>query len=344
MGLFHLSLPAAWGKDLREVRVALSAFQDVNSIYVGIKKGFYEAEGIKLVIQNTDWPGANELLIGDHVDMATSSDADVVLQNSRGIDTTLAFPLFYFAGGGLMFDPRKHSWKTYQLKPEATRQEVNAEIRRILEQAKGARVGVSSGGAEYASFIEMVKIAELQPSDFTIVDLAQEELPPALLAGSVDIMIAGIPQRLAVLKEGYATLLDQSAVPSTVAHAGFAAKRSWVNKNPDLAVRIQKVIFQTLDYIEKNPDECFPIIAEKLAAAGTKVDPAALKNVWNIMEFFPNGKPWYIENVARPTGKFYWESRFKTVISNLQAENRIGQLKVPLPDLNYGLKNVEAIP
>jgi len=46
-------------------------------------------------------------------------------------------------------------------------------------------------------------------------------LPPALLSGSVDIMIAGIPQRLAVLKEGYATLMDQTAVPSTVAHAGF---------------------------------------------------------------------------------------------------------------------------
>ena len=52
------------------------------------------------------------MLIGDNVDIATSSDADIVLQNARGIDTTLAFPLFYFAGGGLMYDPHKFKWKS----------------------------------------------------------------------------------------------------------------------------------------------------------------------------------------------------------------------------------------
>src|ERR1700690_3149428 len=74
---------AAAAQQLKEIHVALSAFQNVNSIYVGIAKGFYEKEGLKLIIQNTDWPGANELLIGEHADIATSSDADIVLQNAR---------------------------------------------------------------------------------------------------------------------------------------------------------------------------------------------------------------------------------------------------------------------
>jgi len=94
------------------VRVALSAFQGREHDHVGIKKGFYKDAGITLEIQNTDWPGAQELLIGGHVDMATTSDADIVLQNAKGLDTTLTFPLFYFAGGGLMYDPKKHDWKS----------------------------------------------------------------------------------------------------------------------------------------------------------------------------------------------------------------------------------------
>jgi NitT/TauT family transport system substrate-binding protein len=334
----------ASAQELDKVRVGLSAFQDVNTIHVGIAKGFYKDAGIELEIQNTDWPGAQELLIGGHVDMATTSDADVVLQNAKGLDTTLTFPLFYFAGGGLMYDPKKHDWKSLQDILPTVSNDLTAAIKATLEQAKGARVGVSAAGAEYASFIQMVTIAGLKPEDYTIVDLAQEELPPALLSGSIDIMIAGIPQRLAVLKEGYATLMDQTSVPSTVAHAGFGTTRGWADANMDLAIRIEGVILRTLDYVEKNPNEAFPIISEKLREQGTTVDAESLKSVWNNMEFFPNSKAWYVEKVMTPGGQFYWKDRFETITENLKAEGRITELNVPLEDLNYGLKTVGALP
>jgi NitT/TauT family transport system substrate-binding protein len=340
-GLASVSAPTIAQES--NVRVALSAFQDVNTIHVGIKKGFYKDAGITLEIQNTDWPGAQELLIGGHVDMATTSDADIVLQNAKGLDTTLTFPLFYFAGGGLMYDPKKHDWKSLNDILPSVSGDLTKAIKATLEQAKGARVGVSAAGAEYASFIQMVTIAGLKPTDYTIVDLAQEELPPALLSGSVDIMIAGIPQRLAVLKEGYATLMDQTAVPSTVAHAGFGTTRAWADANMELAVRLEGVILKTLDYVEKNPDEAFPIISEKLGEQGTKVDSQALKGVWNKMEFFPNSKAWYVEKVMTKGGQFYWKDRFETIVNNLKAEGRIAALKVPLEDLNYGLKTVGAL-
>src|SRR6476620_1257407 len=124
-------------ESLTKVKVALSAFQDVESIHVGIEKGFYKEAGIEPVIQNTDWPGSNELLMAGHVDLGTSSDADIVLQNARGVDTTLAFPLYYFAGGGLMFDPKKHAWKTLDdFKGQSG--DLKAAIKKTLEQAKGA--------------------------------------------------------------------------------------------------------------------------------------------------------------------------------------------------------------
>lgn len=323
-----------------KVSVGMSAFQDVSSLYVGIEKGFFP--NIEFDIQKTDWPGANELLIGGHVDIATSSDADVILQNAKGIPTTFAFPLFYFAGGGLMYDPKAHAdWKPIKSLLEANGNDVKAAITATLTQAKGAKVGVSAGGGEYASFIEMVTIAGLKPADFTIVDLAQEELPPALLSGSIDIMISGIPQRLAVLREGYATLMDQSSVPSTVAHAGFASTREFVDKNPELAARIEAGILKTLQYIKENPDAAFPIISEKLKEAGTTVSVDDLKGVWNSMEFFPDSPAWYDEKVVAPAGQFYWKARFETVLKNLKAEGRVTDFNVPLEDLNYGLKNVE---
>ncbi len=329
--------------ELQKVRVGLSAFQDVMSIYVGIEKGFYRDEGIELEIQRTDWPGANELLTGGHVDMATSSDADIALQNGQGNDTTLAFPLFYFAGSGFNYDAKRHDWKTFDAFLQESNGDRKEALKKTLEQLKGKKVGVSSGGGEYATFVGMVKYTGLNVKDFQVVDLAQEELPPALISNSIDIMIAGIPQRLAALKQGYPSLLDQTALPTTIVHAGFAAHRKWIDENPELAAKIEKVILKTLGYIEKNPDEAFPIISKHLKESGTVVASEDLKQVWNKMEYFPNGKDWYQQKVVNPEGEFYWKDRFQAVVTDLQETGKMKELKVPLEDLNYGLKVVESI-
>lgn len=326
--------------ELQTVKVGLSSFQDVCSIYVGIEKGFYAEAGVELDVVRTDWPGANELGIGGQVDMWTTSEADVIQQNDSGADTSLAFPLFYFGGGGLMYDPTKHTWETYDdvIQEEG---DVQSAISRVLGQAKGFTVGVSSGGGEYATFVELVSQGGLQISDFNIVDLAQEELPPALISGSVDIMIAGIPQRLAVGALGYETLMDQRALPSTIIHAGFGAKRSWVDENLELAQAIQSTIFRTLAYVEDNPDESFQIIADCMAVGGTEIDVNELGGIWNVMEFFPDSVEWYEANVLAADGTFYWRDRFETVVENLKSEGRISDgFSVPLEDLNYGLKTV----
>jgi NitT/TauT family transport system substrate-binding protein len=338
LGVSIITTPTHAATKLKEVKVALSSFQDVCSIYVGIEKGFYKDAGIKLNVKRVDWPGANELGVGGQVDMWTTSEADVIQQNNAGADTTLAFPLFYFGGGGLMYDPKKFQWKTFESVAKKG-SKIEDDIKTVLTQAVGKKVGVSSGGGEYATFATLVSTAGMQLSDFVIVDLAQEELPPALISGSIDIMISGIPQRLAVGKVGYATLMDQRALPSSIVHAGFGAKRSWVNKNLKTAKAIQNTIFKTLTYIEKNPAISFPIISKCLAAGGTKVDAEELTAVWNKMEFFPSDKKWYVDNVVTKGGKFYWKDRFQSVVDTLKSGEKIkSTFSVPLSDLNYGLK------
>src|SRR5690625_3922796 len=58
--------------ELQTVNLALSPFQDVYSIHVGIEKGFFEEEGIEINIQETDWAGGNDLLVGGRVELATA--------------------------------------------------------------------------------------------------------------------------------------------------------------------------------------------------------------------------------------------------------------------------------
>jgi NitT/TauT family transport system substrate-binding protein len=327
---------------LQQVKVGMSAFQDVNTLYVGDEKGFFEDEGIELEYLRTDWPGANELLTGNKVDIATSSDADIILQNAQEHATTLAFPLYYFAGGGLMYNPDRFDWKTFEEIKTETQGDDKEAVRRTLEQAKGKKIGVSAGGGEYATFIGMLDYAGLSENDYQIVDLAQEELPPALVSGSIDGMISGIPQRLAVIDEGYKTLIDQTALPSTIVHAGFGAQRKWIDENPELAAKIQKVIFKTLTYIENNPNEAFPIISDKLQEGGTKMSTEDLKKIWNNMEFFLANKEEYKREVLDSNGRFYWRERFSNTVKNLEETGEIQELQVPLEKLNYGMKVVKS--
>jgi NitT/TauT family transport system substrate-binding protein len=327
--------------DLKEVRMGLSAFQDVNSVYVGISKGIYQKHGIKLDIKKTDWGGANELLVGGHVDVATSSDVDVILQNATGADTTLAFPLFWFCGGGLMFDSKKHDWKTIsQIQKEGTT-DLNEAIKKVLTQAKGAKVGINN--SDLSSFIQLANIAGLTPKDFQIHEMAQEDIPPALFSGSIDIQYGGIPQRLAALHQGYSTMMDQSSLPSTCTMAGFAASRAWVDKNFDLAVNMEEAILETVAYIDQHPDESYPIISDALREEGTTEAVEDLKMVWNSMEFFADGKSWWGENVVDPKGRFYWKARFESVVKTQEQVGHIKDFNVPLENLNYGLKVIAAI-
>lgn len=329
-------------KELETVSIAFAAFQDVQSVYVGVEKGFYADEGIKLDIQPTDWPGGNEALIGGHVDLAGFADSEIVVANSRGIDVTVALPLFQFAGGAAMYDADKHDWHDYEYFLEQTDGDRREALRRTLEQMQGAKIGTLIPGGEYGSLLFMSRYTGLDFKDFDLVNLTQEDLPPALFSGSIDVMMGGIPQRLTALREGYATLFDTGALPEAAAHAGFGARLDWAKENFDLLVRMQRVIFRTLTYIKDHPTESFEIIARRLKDVGTTVKPEELPMIWDKMEFFQNNKREYMEEVASAEGEFYWKDRYESVIREFKRDGTIKDLDVPLEDLNFGLKVVKA--
>lgn len=326
---------------LVKVTVALAAFQDVNSIWVGIEKGFYKDAGLEVAIQNTDWPGAQELMIGNHVDIGVTSDPDIVAANAQGQDITLTFPLFFFAGAAMMYDAKRFpDWKPFDTFLQQSNGDKQKALTLTLQQVVGKKIGMQVPGGQYASLLTMAKAAGIAFDQFQIVNLTQEDLPPALFSNSLDIMMGGIPQRLAAIKEGYATLLDATAWPPSIDHAGFGSRLSWAKSHPDIVKKFQEVIFRTQQYILSNPDDAFGIIAKHLQEMGTTVTADQLKGVWNKMEYFVSSKADFEKDVASPDGKFYWKSRMQEVVTNYVAENKIQNFNVPLEDMYYALQTV----
>lgn len=322
------------------VTLAMSPFQDVISVYVGIDQGFFADEGIEIDIQDAgDFSASNELLVGGHVDLGTSCDPDIILQNGQGIDTTLAFPLFTFAGGALMYDPDRFEFTAFDEFLEQTGDRTEA-LRRTLVQIEGLTI---SDPPSNPILEQQIVLAGLDPGNFDIIEMAQPDMVPALISGSVDLMRGGIPQRLAALREGYATLVDQTATPETIIHCGYSAHRSWVNEDMNRAHRFQRSLFKTQRYIVENPDEAFEIISDRLREIGTEVLPDELAGVWNVMEFFPNSiEQFERENLAED-GRFYWRARFQYALDGFVDDGTITDFAVPLEDLYFAERIVNGL-
>jgi ABC-type nitrate/sulfonate/bicarbonate transport system substrate-binding protein len=330
---------------LDTVTIAWAPFQDVNSMYVGIEKGIFAKHGIQFNIQHTTWPNGNLAVIGGHADLGGFADAEVVAANAKGQDISLVLPLFQFAGGAMMYDPKKFpQWHDYNYFLKQSNGNRTVALRKTLEQMAGKKIGMLIPGGEYTALIEMSKAAGIDFKKFKLVNLVQANLPPALFSGSIDLMAGGIPQRLTALNHGYKALYDATALPSTVQSDGFGAKTSWAKSHFQTLVNIQKGIFETQQYILKHPTESFKIIAKHMAEQGTQEDPAQLPSVWNKMEYFSSSKADYMKNIASPDGRFYWKTRWQSVIDDLESSGSIkkGSVKAPLSDMYLALKVVQA--
>jgi len=127
-------------------------------------------------------------------------------------------------------------------------------------------------GRRYASFIQMVTIAASSPLTTPSSTLPRRVAAGTFLSGSVDIMIAGIPQRLACSQGRLCDAYGPDCGAEHGSTCGFGTTRGLGRCQMELAVRLEGDS-ETLDYVEKNPDEAFPIISEKLGEQGTRSIP-----------------------------------------------------------------------
>lgn len=330
---------------LDTIRIAISPYVDESMIEVGIKKGFFTKLGIDLKVSQTDWAPGQELLLGGHLDVTGACEGDVMTMDVQNNQYTLAFPFYWFAGSALMYNPNRYpQWKTYSQFLAQTHNKHTA-LRMALLQLKGKKIGLSAaGGAELATLTGMANYASLPMSTFTTIDLQQANMPAALVAGSIDTFVSDVPSRIAVARRGYKALVEQTTLPWTIAHCGYAARRDWVDSHLDLAKRFQEGIFQTVTYITNNNTAAFPILSAALLKGGNKITPADLKNVWNTMEIFGGSKGWFDSNVVSPKGQFYWKKRLTTVYGQIQKSGKSIKNLTSLNSLYYGLKIVASTP
>ena len=264
--------------------------------YVGQKKGFYNAENLKveLILIGRSDVQLQALLTGE-INFGTLNSDGVILVNEKGANLKViagvdnAAP--YVLIGGKAF--------------------------KTLNDLRGARLGVSSlrGGAT-SILVEYLKSKGLHyPKDFTmsVISGGTTARLTALESGAIAAGVLGIPYSDIALDQGFNRLGDTMEIISAYQFNGITVNPAWAEKNRATVVRFLKAHIRSLRWIHEQPERAAELFTSEM---GVK-EPYARRGV----DYFTKNRVFPIDGSVTLDG----------LKVNIQVQFRDGVLKEPLP-------------
>jgi ABC-type nitrate/sulfonate/bicarbonate transport system substrate-binding protein len=264
--------------------------------YVGQKKGFYNAENLKveLILIGRSDVQLQALLTGE-INFGTLNSDGVIAVNEKGAN------LKVIAG--------VDNAAPYVL--------VGGKAYKKIEDLRGARLGVSAlrGGAT-SILLEYMKSKGLHfPKDYvmTVISGGTTARLTALESGAIAGAVLGVPYSDIALDQGFNHLGDTMEVISTYQFNGITVNPAWAEKNRATVVKFLKAHIRSLRWIHEQPDQATELFISEM---GVK-QPYARRGI----EYFTKNKVFPTDGSVTLDG----------LKVNIEVQFRDGVLKEPLP-------------
>lgn len=264
--------------------------------YVGQKKGFYNAENLKvelILIGRSDVQ--LQALIAGEIHFGTLNSDGVILVNEKG--------------GNLKVIAGVDNAAPYIL--------VGGKAYKKIEDLRGARLGVSGlrGGAT-SILVDYLKSKGLQyPRDytFTVISGGTAARLTALESGAIAAGILGIPYSDIAIDQGFNKLGDTMELIPTYQFNGITVNPPWAEKNRATVVKFLKAHIRSLRWIHDQPDQATELFTAEM---GVK-QPYARRGI----DYFTKNKVFPVDGSVTLEG----------LKVNIEVQFRDGILKEPLP-------------
>jgi NitT/TauT family transport system substrate-binding protein len=264
--------------------------------YVGLKKGFYNAENLKVELIFIGRSDVQlQALIAGEINFGALNSDGVILVNEKG--------------GNLKVIAGVDNAAPYIL--------VGGKVYKKIDDLRGARIGVSGlrGGAT-SILVDYLKSKGLQyPRDytFTVISGGTTARLSALETGAIAAGILGIPYSDIAIDQGFNRLGDTMEVISTYQFNGITVNPSWAEKNRATVVKFLKAHIRSLRWIHEQPDHATELFTSEM---GVK-QPYARRGI----DYFTKNKVFPIDGSVTLDG----------LKVNIDVQFRDGVLKEPLP-------------
>jgi NitT/TauT family transport system substrate-binding protein len=213
---------------------------------IGLKKGWFDAAGVKVDFKWFEYVPSMEAFSAGKVDAVGMTNGDQLVTGASGAPS-VALLLNDFSNGNDMIVAK-------------------AGIEKI-EQLKGKKIGVEVGFVSHLLLLNALKQAKLSDKDIELVNVPTDQTPQALKSGSVDAIVAWQPNSGQALREvaGSKAIFTSANLPGIIYDVLAVNPKSLAERQRDWE-KVAGVWFQIVDYIqdEKNSSEVLSIMSARV--------------------------------------------------------------------------------
>ena len=263
--LTSLMVGPVCAKDLQNLKVSYLPIIDLLQFYVGMEKGFFEAEGLKVEGQAAPGGAVSQTLVeSGSVDLGWTAVIPLSLAYAKG------FGFMFIAPGNFVDSSNRRMYKVAVKKDSPYKS---------IKDLAGKKIAVN--GLSNLNHLSILTIADFYGVDLKSLKFMEVNFPmqaAAIREGAVDAASLGEPFVTISESEGITRGIYDGFFPPEIVErymvGGWFAKRSSVEKNKDKIGRFLKAINKATDFINKNPDQLPDIIAKN-----TKLDVNLVRKI-----------------------------------------------------------------
>ena len=250
--------PAPSGDGAPALTIAYSDWPGWVAWDVGLKKGWFDAAGVKVDFKWFEYVPSMEAFSAGKVDAVAMTNGDQLVTGASGAPS-VALVLNDYSNGNDMVVAK-------------------AGIDR-LDQLKGKKVGVEVGFVSHLLLLNALKAANMSDKDIEIVNVPTDQTPQALKSGNVDAIVAWQPNSGQALREvaGSKAIFTSSNVPGIIYDVLAVNPKSLAERQADWE-KVAGVWFQIVDYIadERNRSDVLAIMSARVG-----LEPAQYAGLMN---------------------------------------------------------------
>jgi NitT/TauT family transport system substrate-binding protein len=216
---------------------------------IGLKKGWFDAAGVKVDFKWFEYVPSMEAFSAGKVDAVAMTNGDQLVTGASGAPSVAILLNDYSNGNDMIV--------------------AKAGIETV-QQLKGKKIGVEVGFVSHLLLLNALKASKLTDKDIEIVNLPTDQTPQALKSGSVDAIVAWQPNSGQALREvaGSKAIFTSANLPGIIYDVLAVNPKSLAERQPDWE-KVTSVWFQIVDYLqeEKNRADVLSIMSARVGLA-----------------------------------------------------------------------------
>lgn len=310
----------------------ISPYQDTALPVVSEHQNMFARSGLDVDLVLLEW--------GDVMPSVASGAVDVAVQNFNsfqsvytnitegGGDILFYFPFYVFKGTAILCRDND-AFKTINDFLESYPNDRERAILETVKQFRGKHILLTEGTELEQIVLSALNIAGLDKNkDVKITHAQPADALNAFLSGEGDFCTAGVTERTEASRHNCSALIESSDLNPPVID-GLVTTKSFADSHQEELLKISKIWFETIAWMEEDLDERSMIIIDYLSeVSSTKFSIDEYKFTWFNTQVYPKNIDEVEKYILSKDAPYFWKNSWDKNNNYLIGEEKISN---PIP-------------